>query len=149
MPGPPPKPAAQRRRRNSPASVQLPAEGRQGKVPALPGGSKMTAATRSWWQEIWRSPMAVLWVASDVPVLVRLAKIVDQIERGEMSAALLGEARQLEDRVGLTPLARRRLSWEISQSTPTPASGSANSSSRKASGGYGTLRVVLDDSAAG
>jgi hypothetical protein len=42
-----------------------------------------------------------------------------------VTAALLAEMRQLEDRLGLSPLSRRRLQWEIDQaageSAPAPA----------------------------
>lgn len=41
------------------------------------------------------------------------ALMVNVVFRSPVSAAHLGEMRQLEDRLGLSPLSRRRLQWEI------------------------------------
>lgn len=57
--------------------------------------------------------MAAAWIESDVDVLRRLAELVDDAKRGPKTAMLLGEIRALEREFGLTPLARRRLEWEI------------------------------------
>jgi hypothetical protein len=61
--------------------------------------------------------MATVWLESDVPTLLRLADMIERQNRGKASAVLIGEIRQLEDRFGLSPLARRRLQWEIEQAT--------------------------------
>lgn len=71
--------------------------------------------TRSWWSTMWSSPMAAAWLDADVPGLVRLASLVEVVHTGKASAGVLAEIRQLEDRFGLSPLARRRLQWEVSQ----------------------------------
>src|SRR6266550_8015252 len=111
MPGPPPKPASQRRRRNkAPAVIKL-ANRRPSKPPALPKG--FSPAARKWWATVWASPMAALWLEADVPALVRLAALVDLADSGDMAPQVLAEIRQLEDRFGLSPLARRRLQWEL------------------------------------
>lgn len=114
MPGPLPKPAGHRRRRNSSHVVRLPAEP-GGEVPKLPGAGKLLGSTREWWAGVWRSPMAAVYLDADVPALVRLAGLIDVASRGEATAALLGEIRQMEDRYGLSPMARRRLQWEVEQ----------------------------------
>lgn len=111
-----PKPPGQRRRRNAEQAQwrALPFEGRRGRPPALP--RKRPAwlkLTRDWWGAIWASPMATAWLPSDVPTLYRLARIMEADNRGEATASLLAEARQLEDRFGLSPMARRRLQWEV------------------------------------
>lgn len=146
MPGPAPKPAAQRRRRNvTTGRATLPAGGRGGRAPTLPGGKDMLAETRRWWRTVWASPMATAWIDADLPALVRLANLQDLVARelrgwtdreriGEIyqdeadqalgivrvhlagamvSTSVLAEMRQLEDRLGLTPMARRKLEWEI------------------------------------
>lgn len=113
-----PKPPGQRRRRNAdqPQWRALPVEGRKGRAPGLPTKRPgWLKSTRAWWQAIWASPMATAWLPSDVPTLVRLARIVEADNRGEASASLLAEARQLEDRFGLSPMARRRLQWEVAR----------------------------------
>lgn len=65
---------------------------------------------------------------ADVPALLRLAMLVDDQAHGvevvdpeggvvvvPVPVTVLGEIRQLEDRFGLSPLARRRLQWEIAR----------------------------------
>lgn len=60
--------------------------------------------------------MASVWLEADKPGLVRLAGLVDRMHRDESPPlTVLSEIRQLEDRFGLSPLARRRLQWEIEQ----------------------------------
>jgi hypothetical protein len=116
-----PRPRGQRRRRNLPDPVTtLPAEGSGLEAPELPGADELLEWTRNYWVTLWDSPMAVLWNAFDTPALIRLARVQDLAMRGEASAAELSEIRQLEDRFGLSPLARRRLQWEIAQAQPQP-----------------------------
>jgi len=67
--------------------------------------------------------MAGAWLAADVPGLARLASLIDRVSRGEEGSRLLGEIRALEDRFGLSPLARRRLQWELGQADPDQAAG--------------------------
>ena len=135
MPGPPPKPASQRRRRNkAPAVVKL-ANRQPGKPPSLPKG--FSPAARKWWATVWASPMAVLWLEADVPSLVRLAALVELADSGEMAPQVLAEIRQLEDRFGLSPLARRRLQWELEQGAEAEAGPAANQEGR-------WLRAVSD-----
>jgi hypothetical protein len=135
MPGPPPKPASQRRRRNkAPAVVKL-ANRHPSKPPALPKG--FSPAARKWWATVWASPMAALWLEADVPSLVRLAALVDLADSGDMAPQVLAEIRQLEDRFGLSPLARRRLQWELEQTATAEAGPAANQEGR-------WLRAVSD-----
>jgi len=61
--------------------------------------------------------MSQVWLDADVPALIRLARLTDQVNRGEYAGVVLAEIRQLEDRFGLSPLARRRLAWELEQAT--------------------------------
>lgn len=111
------KPPGQRRRRNAGQSqwVKLPAGGRDGPVPVLPG-EEWLDSTRAWWATIWRSPMATVWQDADVDSLVRLARLRDDFRRGELPVSALGAVQQLEDRFGLSPKSRRALQWEVSQS---------------------------------
>lgn len=139
---PAPKPKAQRRRRNAtPGSAVLDPSVKV-KVPTLPGAKGMLASTRSYWRRLWSSPMAQLWLDADVPALVRLTQLHDLTTRqfqvvaegpvprldltdlpeeitvifdSPVTAAHLAEMRQLEDRLGLSPLSRRRHGWEIAE----------------------------------
>jgi hypothetical protein len=112
--GPPPKPDAQRRRRNAtPASSRLPSEGRKGPSPAWPL-RVLTDAAADVWDELWSSPQAAAWERmgiATVRVVARYALILGEAEGGDIKAAV--EVRQLEDRLGLTPMSMARLRWEI------------------------------------
>jgi hypothetical protein len=39
-------------------------------------------------------------------------------ESGKTNAALLAEIRQMEDRLGLSPMAMKRLQWEVADGAP-------------------------------
>jgi hypothetical protein len=82
--------------------------------------ASVSTETRVWWKTIWASPMAAVWLDADVPALARLARLLDLLAEGEPSALLLAEVRHLEDRFGLSPLARRRLQWEVAQAEAEP-----------------------------
>jgi hypothetical protein len=60
--------------------------------------------TKDWWAAIWRSPMATQWLESDVFELLYLG---DLMELPKKSAEHYAEIRQLKDRFGLNPKARR------------------------------------------
>lgn len=82
-------------------------------VPELPGAEKASPAMLLWWARVWSSPMAARWQPTDVYPLARLARLVDLEARGEATAAHLSAMTQLEASFGLSPLALRRLQWEI------------------------------------
>ena len=110
MPGPAPKPADARARRNkTPVSMRLPAAGRTEPAPPWPVGYTPTQAIADIWDELWGPPQAVAWAhMSLVRVVARYAVML--LDHDPRTAA---ELRQLEDRLGLNPLAMRRLEWVI------------------------------------
>src|SRR4051812_14288629 len=109
MPALPAEPGARRRRNLNQSQWRgLPADGRKGRAPACP--PKWSKATKDWWKIIWRSPMATVWLESDIPALTLLG---DLRNMAEPTAAILGEIRQIEDRFGLSPKSRRMLQWQI------------------------------------
>jgi hypothetical protein len=57
--------------------------------------------------------MATEWLEADHDTVLRLAYMVDAVACGEGGAVLLREIRHLEEAFGLSPMARRRLGWEI------------------------------------
>ncbi len=128
-----PKPADQRRRRNAPMAntLKLPRAGRQGAPPAFPG--TLNAYDAQVWADLWRTPMAVAWeLDNNVRTVARYLRVMraaeDALSEGEVNAAALGEVRQLEDRLGLTPMARLRLRWEIDDSDDVAAARAATGS---------------------
>ena len=77
-------------------------------MPAGVGGKRGT------WQYLWRLPQAVAWEELElVRTVARYALVLVGAEKAGASPALLSEVRQLEDRLGLSPLAMRRLMWEV------------------------------------
>lgn len=120
--GPPPKPDAQRRRRNAvPGTTYLPAEGRPGDPPTWPY-DLFLEGERQLWGELWASPQAAAWerlgpgVARVVARYVRLSCRAESVAAGKATVAdaqVLGEVRQMEDRLGLSSMAMLRLRWEI------------------------------------
>jgi hypothetical protein len=90
--------------------------------------------TLAWWADLWASPIAGIWESVDVPALRRLALLIDWVHQGDDRAVLLAEIRQLEDRFGLSPLARRRLAWELGR-----ADAPANAPSRLYAAGLDVL----------
>lgn len=59
--------------------------------------------------------MATVWVDADLDSLLRLAHMKDIVSRRPEVAALHAQITALEDRLGLSPAARRKLQWEIAQ----------------------------------
>lgn len=114
-----PKPAGQARHRNKPMAntVKLPAEGRKGRTPKYPYGP----LDKKWsavWRDLWRTPSAVMWERNSwtrtVARYLRVLQAAEEgLDAGKPSAAILAEVRQMEDRLGLTPVAMLRLRWEI------------------------------------
>lgn len=113
MPGPAPKdPSARRRRNVSSGKTVLPAGGRTGVVPEWP----LAVAEPSVWVDLWRRPQAVVWERNVLArVVARYAMLLVASETPDASAAILGEVRQLEDRLGLNPKAMRSLLWEVTE----------------------------------
>lgn len=111
MTGPAPKPAEQRRRRNAPLAntLKLPSEGRGGETPRWP----LRTDAPDVWAELWRTPQAVAWERLGwTRIVARYVQVLAEAEVS-LSPGLLGEVRQLEDRLGLTPLSMLRLRWEV------------------------------------
>ena len=121
-----PKPADQRRNRNTPlANTQkLPAGGRRGRAPRWPGPGGADTNVRRLWRELWASPPAVMWerfgwtrvVARYVLLLLRVERLL--LESDDAPVSLLAEVRQLEDRLGLSPQAMLRMRWEVADDEP-------------------------------
>lgn len=98
------------------------------------------------WRELWRLPQAVAWerlvYTREVAQYVRWACLG---QLGEMDAAK--EARQLADRLGLTPMAMLRLRWEIqAEEEPTAPAEDASTSRARYAGMH--LVAPVDDAVA-
>nr|WP_159844888.1 hypothetical protein [Nocardia sp. CY41] len=80
-----------------------------------------TPVERGIWDELWASPQAVAWESLGwFRTVARYAQVLLVCEDPETAtASMLAEARQLEDRLGLSPMAMRRLQWEIAEAPGT------------------------------
>lgn len=121
MPGPAPKPAPLRQRRNKASTkATLPTEesSRRGKVPKLPEflTGKWHPGAVEWWNSIWRSPMASEYLDADRHRIYRIVYLMHDFwtskDRRERMALAAEIARQ-ETPLGVTPIDRRRLQWEV------------------------------------
>jgi hypothetical protein len=96
-------------------------------IPEPVGARDWSEDTFEWWRAVWSSPVAeALYLPGDAYPLVRLGNMLESIRTGEASAAVMGEARQLEDRFGLSPVARRRLGVFVDRRTAAEIDGSAS-----------------------
>lgn len=112
MPGPPPQRNA-RRANVRPDWRMLPTGGFDGAVPEWPIGEPSVSQSVLW-LDLWRTPQAAAWADLGwTRSVARYASLVLTCEGPDMTAALLAEVRQLEDRLGLSPMALKRLQWEI------------------------------------
>lgn len=111
-----PKPEGQRRHRNpglKSSTTQLPASGRTGQTPDWPL-SRPVKRELDLWRRLWVTPQAVAWESLGwTDVVARYARLVCAANERDAQVTLLGEVRQLEDRLGLSPMAMLRLRWEI------------------------------------
>lgn len=125
MPGPPPKPAALRQRRNgNNLGAHLPSESETAAndVPPLfdrndeqPWHPKVV----DWWESIWTSPMSAEYLAADMKGgLYLLADLHQMRWTATTRTGLLEAAKEIrlqEVRFGLSPIDRSRLRWEVAR----------------------------------
>lgn len=164
MPGPAPKPADERARRNkAPVAMRLPAAGRDGAPPEWPVGFNPSTRADQVWSELWSTPQAVAWerlgwtrvVARYVYLLESSERDLDDIDDPKVYAAMLSaqtkllpELRQLEDRLGLNPLALLRLQWVV-DSDEVGAKRDEQAGTQSARDQYKGLRAVSGGANAG
>ena len=150
MPGPTPKHASARTRRNriSTAATLTPAPAAE--VPPLPPltGQEWHPMTLAWWNDLWRSPMAPEYDPSDIHGLYLLATLVNGFWENP-SKDLAAEIRLQRQCFGLTPIDRRRLQWEIERTDEAQDRGRRrrsttpkDSAAQAAGDPRGVLRVV-------
>lgn len=92
---------------------KLPAEGRKGETPIWPLGP-ITVGEDAAWKQLWATPQAVAWEKLGwTRTVARYCRIMVEAEQPFAKAQARAEARQMEDKLGLTPKAMRILLWEI------------------------------------
>lgn len=150
MPGPTPKQASTRARRNKSSTGAVLNADHAIVAPELPEGD-WHRLTLEWWRDLWASPMAPEYVDVDRHELYKLAMLVDDFwtttsmkTRQELSA----EIRQQRKDFGLTPMGRRSLQWEIERTEEAQDKGQrrrtkAADTTAAPSGGGNDPRAVL------
>lgn len=114
-----PKDPAQRARRNRKSTHHvIDASSRVEKRPPLTkellGVEVVPSQVQRWWRVVWASPLATQWIEADVEVLYLLAALRCAFLE-KPTAAMAGEIRLQETRLGLDLMARRRLDWRIEE----------------------------------
>lgn len=97
--------------------LALPFGGRVGDPPAWPL-EHVSFGEAEAWKALWESPQAVAWEHLGwTRVVARYCRVMLIAESTDARVASLawGEARQLEDRLGLTPKAMRMLLWVVTE----------------------------------
>lgn len=131
-----PKPAGVRARRNRSATAATLRPVANPTVPRLPGEG-WHERTVEWWADLWRSPMAPEYDDTDRHGLYVMALLLDQVwtcesVRGKTDTA--AEVRQWVAEYGLSPIARRRLQWEIDRGDEAAERTDKRRSARQSSG---------------
>ena len=151
MPGPAPKPAAQRARTNKKSTAAVLYADPDADVPILPDppqmvvrdkeGQILSATDGKWdphaveeWEEIWRSPMATMFIPTDGYALLKYIVLVNnfwQSEDPEYQKSLHAEIRITRKDFGLTPIARASLHWEINKAAESDEKRKSKAAGRK------------------
>ena len=122
--GPAPKHPSARQRRNKVATARTLSVVDKPKIPLIPKrgpGEKWTPEALKWWHRTWSSPMSAEYDESDFSGIVRRLYLEDAywtaVHMGAMTTAFkfAAEIRIQDAEYGLTPMARRRLQWQIDQ----------------------------------
>ncbi len=93
------------------------------------------------WALLWSSPEASQWRTVDVASVTRLVELQSSAEVSSDSK-LLAEVRQLEDRFGLNPYARRQMGWKPAATEPAEPRRTAAQSRRT-----GAMKVIAGGAA--
>lgn len=116
MPGPPPKPASQRARRNKDTIATTVIPFRRGVAPDLPDGIPWHPQTVAWWEDWRQSPQAEMWTATDWNELLVAAALHSKFwaaaEADKPATGMVLLASELRSRgghFGATPADRARL----------------------------------------
>lgn len=120
MNGPLPKQNPKRRNKPTFQPATLPAEGFSGPIPDPPSHPPLGEHGRQWWMWVWRTPQASQFNAGHLYAIAmrasledRMAALWDDEDREAMLLRTIGEARQYDDRLGLSPKGMLQLRWSV------------------------------------
>ena len=119
-----PKPEGQRRNPNPVLGGRIrriSATGHALKAPRWPL-LKPSKRELELWAALWKTPVSVAWESLGwTAAVARYARLLAVAELPKAPGVVLIEVRQLEDRLGLSPMALLRLRWEIVDDEEAPA----------------------------
>lgn len=125
--------------------VTLPADGRDGPLPAWPLANPSDREMELW-ERLWETPQAVMWerlgmdfeVASYVRLLVRA-------EAPRSSAIVWGQVKQFAESLGLSVSGMQRNRWTVAAGVEADEDGPAPSAVSPVASLDERLRLVTDD----
>ena len=111
--------------------VSIPAAGYTGSVPGWPLDTEPARAELDMWQQLWTTPQATMWATMHIERVIARYVMVTCLAEETQQAGLLTEVRQMEDRLGLTPLSLQKLQWKIEHHDNLPADTSQTEESKE------------------
>ena len=116
---------------NAAEFVSIPATGYTGSVPGWPLDTEPARAELDMWQQLWTTPQATMWATMSIERVIARYVMVTCLAEETQQAGLLTEVRQLEDRLGLTPLSLQKLQWKIEHHDNQPVDTSQTEESKE------------------
>ena len=116
---------------NAAEFVSIPAAGNQQPAPAWPLDNEPARAELDMWQQLWTTPQATMWASMHIEHVIARYVMVTCLAEETQQAGLLTEVRQMEDRLGLTPLSLQKLQWKIEHHDNLPADTSQTEESKE------------------
>ena len=83
------------------------------------------------WNSLWTTPQATMWQTMHIEHVIARYVMVTCLAEETQQAGLLTEVRQMEDRLGLTPLSLQKLQWKIEHQDNLPADTSQSEESKE------------------
>ena len=111
--------------------VSIPATGYTGSVPGWPLDTEPARAELDMWKSLWATPQATMWASMSIERVIARYVMVTCLAEQTQQAGLLTEVRQLEDRLGLTPVSLRKLQWKIEHQDEQPVDTSRSEESKE------------------
>src|SRR5699024_12072629 len=115
----------------APEFVSTPAAGNQQPAPAWPLDTEPARVELDMWNSLCTTPQATMWASMHINHVIARYVMVTCLAEETQQAGLLAEVRQMEDRLGLTPVSLRKLQWKIEHQDVLPADTSQSEESRE------------------
>ena len=111
--------------------VSIPATGYTGSVPGWPLDTEPARAELDMWKSLWATPQATMWASMSIERVIARYVMITCLAEQTQQAGLLTEVRQMEDRLGLTPVSLRKLQWSIEHQDSQPVDTSRSEESKE------------------